>query len=124
MIWVDIPGYVGIYQASTCGWIRSLDRTDAMGRCVRGRVLKQYLRTTHRYTFMQVQLSKAGKYINYNVCVLVARAFIGERPDGHEVCHGPTGSTDNSVGNLRYDTPENNRRDIITHRKMVGTNLD
>lgn len=114
-IWRDIPGYDDIYQASTHGRIRSLDRTDAVGRRIRGRILKQYRRTTHRYTFMQIQLCKLGKGINYNVAVLIAVTFLGPR-NGLEVCHGPKGSTYNRVDNLRYDTPENNRRDIILHR--------
>jgi len=44
---------------------------------------------------------------------LVAAAFIGPRPEGSEVCHGPGGFLDNRAVNLRYDTHHENIRDKI-----------
>ena len=45
-----------------------------------------------------------NRYVHH----LVALAFIGPRPEGAEVCHGPGGSKDNRPSNLRYDSPEAN----------------
>lgn len=63
--------------------------------------------------YLSVCLSREGGRKNCYVHHLIALAFIGERPIGAEVCHGPGGSFDNSVSNLRYDSPEVNRAERV-----------
>lgn len=46
---------------------------------------------------------------------LVARAFIGPRPKGYDICHRNGIRTDNRVENLRYDTRSNNFKDMHRH---------
>jgi hypothetical protein len=41
----------------------------------------------------------------------VLEAFVGPRPAGMQACHGPAGKTQNSLSNLRWDTPEANYQD-------------
>ena len=36
--WSEIKGYEGIYEVSDLGRVRSLDRTDAAGHKLRGRI--------------------------------------------------------------------------------------
>jgi hypothetical protein len=50
---------------------------------------------------------------------LVARAFIGERPDGLQVCHGDGNKTNNAAANLRYDSISANVRDSVEHGTQV-----
>jgi hypothetical protein len=38
----------------------------------------------------------------------VAEAFLGPRPDGYQVCHGPAGQLDNRLVNLSYGTRSKN----------------
>ena len=54
--------------------------------------------------YLSVNIGR-NRYVHH----LVALAFLGPRPEGAEVCHGPGGSRDNSATNLRYDTIEANR---------------
>ncbi len=44
---------------------------------------------------------------------LVIEAFIGSRPQGLIVLHGPAGVSDNSVENLSYGTHRQNRLDFL-----------
>jgi len=61
--------------------------------------------------------SKSGKkrYLHS----VVAEAFIGKRPPGHEVLHGPNGKTDNRASELHYGT----RQENIDDMERDGTRL-
>lgn len=67
--WRAIPGFEGLYEASPCGQIRSLNRGG-----FRGRVLKQ---RTLDNGYRIVMMSKGGKYQNKLVHRLVLAAFTG-----------------------------------------------
>lgn len=58
--------------------------------------------------YLQVCIHRKTK----NVHVLVAEAFLGQRPDGMHVCHGDGDKTNNRLDNLRYDTPKSNWEDF------------
>lgn len=97
-IWKDIPGYEGIYQASTEGRIRSYRRgiLRQKNNARKGRSSKA----------LYVRLYKGGKEHKAPVHQLVARTFIGECPKGQVVCHKSRMIFDNSIGNLCYVTNE------------------
>lgn len=113
-IWKDIPGYEGLYQASTEGRIRSVSRYVRCGpkgkgqRFVEGRVLRpgRYCKSGH----VSVVLKKGcpGKPVHQ----IIARTFLGPRPDGLDVCHNDGDPTNNRPSNLRYDTRTNNILDV------------
>lgn len=46
---------------------------------------------------------------------LVLESFVGPCPVGMECCHGDGNKTNNRVENLRWDTPDANRRDMMRH---------
>lgn len=85
-LWKDIPGYEGMYQASTLGRIRSLDimrefhpmERKAYKQMRKGRVLKSYL---HHGGYMTVSLYKDGEEKAWLVQRLVAMTFL-ENPKG------------------------------------------
>lgn len=56
------------------------------------------------------------------VHVLVARAFIGPKPVGCEVCHDDGKRDNNRLSNLRYDTHKANIDDASKHGSLVGKN--
>ena len=109
-VWKAIPGFEGLYEASTLGNIRSLDReiTYPNGRTYkyRGKVLKAH--SVNKYGH---QILKLGSQHRKLVHVLVAETFIGPRPDGMEVRHLNGDPTDNRADNLRYGTRSENQRD-------------
>jgi hypothetical protein len=104
-MWRDVVGYSGLYEVSRSGQVRSkktvLRPTPYMRR---GKVVT-----------MKVDLYKAGKRKTVRVHRIVLAAWIGPCPDGYEGCHNDGDPANNAVSNLRYDTPENNDSDKLSH---------
>lgn len=131
-IWKPIPGYENLYEASIFGQIRSLDRItvtkSGIKRSIKGKLLKQIY--SNKDPRPQVSLCK-----NFTVCIfrvhyLMMLTFVGERPEGLEICHNNGDTTNNCIGNLRYDTQSNNNKDKLLHgtqirgSQVVGSKLN
>jgi len=116
MEWRDIPGYEGVYQVSSTGRVRSLDRKVAhySGKLLnrRGVELKGCL--THR-GYVKVSLCLGGAMKGHYVHSLAALAFIGPRPPGLVVRHLNGRPTDNRAANLAYGTSAENSDDMRKH---------
>ena len=112
-IWKDIPEYEGYYQASNLGRIRSLDRTvltsNGHDRFYKGRIIEGNVQKGYR----QTALSSDGIGRRYAFSQLVAMAFLGHEPNGHElvVDHKNGDKSDDRVDNLR----------IVTNRANTST---
>lgn len=113
--WKLLPGYDDIYEVSSSGDVRSLGYVSVKGRQVPGRTLK----LTNHAGYLVVSLYQDGARHTREVHSLVALTFLGERPEGLEVCHNNGDDTDNRVVNLRYDTSASNSRDTVRHGKHV-----
>jgi len=100
-IWKDIPNFIGRYQASTWGRIRSMswERTGKI------RVLKVLLCGDG---YQCVHLFKNGKPKTCLVHRLVWETFNGSIPEGYEVNHINEDKTDNRLENLNLMTPKEN----------------
>ena len=109
--WRDVIRFVGLYQASNLGRIKSLDRVVRNRRGGTRKLKGQILRPGPTGSYLSVSLSRDGIKTTIMVYRIVAEAWLGPCPDGMEVCHGPNGKLDNSVSNLRYDTRTNNNLD-------------
>lgn len=104
-VWKDIPGYEGIYQASTLGNIRTTEgKTTSNKRYAtrhwKSRVLKgrgDYLKTGKR-----VSMWKDGKCKDWLVARLVAMTFLGTPPEGFTVNHKDGNRLNNAVDNLEW----------------------
>lgn len=107
--WRPVVGYEGLYEVSNMGRVRSLDR-KLKGPCGtvethRGQVLKeQALKNGYR----EVHVCRDGKRKHRTVHSLVAEAFLGERPDKHDILHLDGDRSNNAANNLRYDTRAEN----------------
>lgn len=102
--WLPVPGW-DLYEVSDLGRVRSLHGGKGSGK--RGGLLKP---------------SRAGRNIHLRVALysddgtkkvrlvhqLVMEAFIGPRPPGMIVCHGPGGPLDNRLVNLSHGTHSKN----------------
>lgn len=121
-VWLPIAGYEGLYEVSSLGKVRSMDRIDALGRERLGRELVPWIENGYR----KVSLSKDGAVERVHVYRLVANAFIGRRGPGEEVCHNDGNPLNDSATNLRYDSHAGNMRDRWAHGTMLfgqdGTN--
>src|SRR4051812_28631191 len=100
--WREIPEFPQ-YEVSNHGQVRR-----------GGRTLSPY---PEKKDYLRVTLSVNGKRYKKLVHVLVARAFLGPCPDGHEVNHIDLDPTNNFSNNLEYLTPlENNRHSFTNGR--------
>ncbi|MBM6630328.1 HNH endonuclease [Mammaliicoccus vitulinus] len=109
--WKDVVGYEGLYEVSNMGNVRSIKFKEE-------RILKQFVNTNGR---LQVGLSKDGKKYNKYPHSLVAESFIGERPEGYDVCHLDGDYTNNKLTNIRYDTGSENQIDFYRQGKKSNT---
>ncbi len=106
--WRPVVGHEGWYSISSLGRLRR----DALGRGVKRPHL--LMGSTHREGYKMVRLC-AGR-TNVRPCKihqLVAEAFLGPRPVGHEVNHKNGIPGDNRVENLEYLTHRDNVRHTI-----------
>ena len=117
LIWRDIPGFEGDYQASVFGEIRSVNKTIIRSN---GRTYKReckILKPAPYQGWLKCALSFPGSKNPYTTYVhrLVAMAWIGERPDGLTVDHIDGNKKNNAAWNLEYVTQsENCRRSFVT----------
>lgn len=113
-IWLPIAEYEGAYEVSNFGNVRSLDREiNKLDRCgnpycvqSKGRTLKKTMTRGYQQTY----LCSKSKSSTYAVHRLVAKAFLGDRPDGYQVNHIDGDKTNNRTDNLEYCTPSQNIR--------------
>jgi hypothetical protein len=112
--WRPIHRWEGLYEVSSHGRIRSLDRIDARGRRWRGRIMRGMRDRAGWYT--KVNLVFGTRREQQYVHRLVAAAFLGPCPPGIEVNHIDGDKTNNAVGNLEYVTHLGNAR----HAQATG----
>lgn len=125
-IWRDVTGYEGLYEVSSLGRVRSLDKI-VNGKCgstrlLRGRVLKP-AKDGGGYLF--VKLSKDNKVAMFKVHRLVAMAFqdiCGEYRKELEVDHRNCCRTDNRAINLHWVTRKENNNNPLTLQHFFDSN--
>lgn len=116
-IWKPIIGYEGLYEVSSMGRVRSLDRRISyISRTQEG---KEYT-TTHTYKgklmkqhnnhfgYKVIALCMDGKYRTYMVHRLVAEAFIPNPNNYPVVNHKDENKQNNCVENLEWCTQQYN----------------
>jgi|APSaa5957512622_1039677.scaffolds.fasta_scaffold106616_2 hypothetical protein len=109
--WKPVVGWPG-YEVSDRGRMRSWKKCrrspgDALPRALRAWALPSgYLLVT-----LKDRGRRSGEYIHKSVLT----AFVGERPDGMEACHWNGDKSDNSLRNLRWDSPLGNAADKRRH---------
>lgn len=117
--WRDVVGFEGLYQYSSHGQFRSLDRTTDityMGkpckRSYKGKVLSQ---TNHNSGYFSVTLSKSGRMHTFLAHQLILASEVGPAPIGMEACHQDGNKKNNRLENLRWGTRHANIADRILH---------
>ena len=108
--WISIAD--GYYSVSDSGEVRSEPvQTRAVSSHRRGRVLKQGSTGTG---YPQITLCIPGKKrARHLVHRLIAEAFLGPCPEGHQVNHKDGDKSNNCVENLEYVTQSENIRHAV-----------
>ena len=111
-LWKDVKNYEGLYQVSTLGRVRSLDKyIDVKIRNVdkvlkRGKILKPVY---DKNGYLKVFLCKNGKGTYFRVHRLVAKTFIPNPDNLPCVNHKDEDKTNNYPYNLEWCTDEYNK---------------
>jgi len=110
----EVPGYPE-YRVGSDGsvWSRYSGKRGHKG-CKLTDNWKQ-LNPSARKGYRVVNICSGGKRRTWLVHRLVALAFIGPEPAGHEVCHANGNPADNRAENLRYGTRKENMADQLNH---------
>lgn len=120
-VWRDIDGYVGFYQISSTGLVRSVDRyvlrKDGRTQLCKGRILSFFKGTTCNY--LSVQICRDNIPQKFLVHRLVAKAFLGLTDDTNlEVNHKDGNRFNNCVENLEVVTHQQNiNHSVLTNLK-------
>lgn len=114
--WLPVVGLEGLYEVSDQGRVRSLDRivtqpnrwrdrgAETVSRRLAGRM--QPIHSDGRYLYVVL-----GRRRKARVHILVAEAFLGQRPDGLWTLHWDDDRDNCRLSNLRYGTPADNHDD-------------
>jgi hypothetical protein len=117
--WRAVPGYEGIYEASDMGRIKTLARrlkTWYGTRACHEKILKT---PPDKRGYPKLALQKGRNVKWTTVHAVVARAFLGEPPKGHEVRHLDGNPSNCALSNLEYGTKLQNMRDQYRHGTRV-----
>ena len=120
-IWKDIQGYEGLYQISSIGRVRSLNRINHFegknqikkyqcGQLLKGKVLKY--KYVHGYTNVTLYTEK-HRHKQYQVHRLVAQAFIPNPNNYPQINHKDGNKLNNCVANLEWVTNQQNREHAL-----------
>lgn len=101
--WRAVPGYEGLYEASSRGRIRNA-KTQ--------RIMRQHIDPLRG---CRVRLSRDGSSRTLKVHRLVALAFLAKPENKDFVCHDDGNNKNNHVVNLRWDTLSANQNDRVRH---------
>jgi hypothetical protein len=105
--WLPVPGWSSYAVSDHEGRVRSLPRPGTGGGLLAG--------STDPDGYLQVQLHDNGRLGNYRRHQLVALAFLGETPEGMEVCHKDGDQLNNNLSNLKHDTHRRNTQERVEH---------
>lgn len=97
--WRPVIGYEGLYEVSSYGRVRSLDKYDSMNRFLRGRILRLF---TDGLGYLRAQLYSNSKRKSFLVHRLVAQAFIPNPDNLPQVNHIDENPSNDNVDNLEW----------------------
>lgn len=109
-LWVPVPSFEGMYEVSSLGRVRSVNRITNDGKKIRGKILSS---RSGRYPC--VTLYRCNSPVNFSIHRLVAQAFIPNPEHLPEVNHKDGNKLNNSVSNLEWSTSSNNCNHAVVH---------
>lgn len=104
---VNYPGYAVSSEGDVLSVTRNVPGKSAT-RIQHGRRLKPFL-SGSKMKYLKVCLSVGGRVLRRTVHSLIAEAFHGLRPSGHDVDHKDTNTLNNHVSNIQYLPLSKNR---------------
>lgn len=109
VVWKQVKGYEGLYEISSEGSVRSLDRINYGGRGGSKRVRKGALMKLNDCgRYLDVQLWKNGKVTHKLIHRLIAEVFLPNKDNLPQVNHIDEDTYNNTIQNLEWTTAQQN----------------
>lgn len=115
--WLPVVGYEGIYEVSSHGRVRSLDRvvlrSNGVPQKIRGRMRRL---TVGARDYPHVSCTRQGQKLRLRyVHEMVMSAFVWPRRHGMETRHLDGDKCNSKLSNLCYGTMQENHEDRVRH---------
>lgn len=121
--WKDIRGYEGLYQVSSLGRVKSVDRYEKQkNNITRHRNEKFLVSMSTQSNRKRIVLCKNGKVKKFFVHQLVAEAFIPNPENKLQVHHIDHNPSNNCVDNLMWVTNSENMQYELTDMTHIYKN--
>lgn len=118
--WKSVVGYEGLYEVSSLGRVRSLDRYDSNNHFLKGRILRLCADTKG---YLIVGLWSNNKKKMYKVHRMVAQAFIPNPDNLPIINHKDENPINNNVDNLEWCDSEYNNNYGTARERARNTRL-
>lgn len=118
--WFDIPGYEGLYQASTWSRIKSYPKYSDMPRGGRQYYESKILKQTTSDIYLTVTLFKNRQKEKLLVHRIIGKMFIPNPENKPEINHIDTIKTNNWPSNLEWNTRSENANHAYKNGLMLG----
>lgn len=105
--WKDVEGFLGYYQISNLGQIKSVDRITKKNALCKGRILKQHV-NPNGYKIIRTSID--GIKNSLTISRLVAKAFVDNPNNFPEVNHLDGDKLNNKCSNLEWTNRAGNMR--------------
>ena len=119
-MWAPVVGFEGLYEVSSEGRVRGLERKGADGRRVRSRELPGTLCGSTGARLAVTLSSSSGAKVRRYIHHLVLEAFVGPRPQGMVGRHADDQAENNALSNLSWGTVSENNYDLVANGKHVN----
>lgn len=107
-VWKPIPEYEGLYEVSSWGRVKSVERFNSLGQKLFERILKN---GCHNEGYLKTTIFKKGVRKKCYIHVLVVKAFLLDYFEGCEVNHKDANRSNNYYKNLEIV----NRRENVSY---------
>ena len=108
--WKDIIGYKGLYQISSFGRVKSVERYVKHSYGGTQFLRERILRPTSKYNhYLRISLCKDAKMMSYDIHRVIALHFIPNPENKEYVNHIDGNKQNNSLENLEWSTPSENQ---------------
>lgn len=123
-LWKDIKGYEGLYQCSSWGNIRSLDRyipwRNGYKQFRKGQIIKP---KQNKNGYLQFALNKNGQRKMVYVHIIIAKTFLDPNIISETVNHKDGNKLNNRIDNLEWCSYSENNKHAYADLKRVKVTI-